>query len=647
MRPSGTGNAARETRGRQVARTTLIRNASWVVGWNREDRRHVYLRDADIAFEGDRITFVGSGFEGPAEVVVDGRDRFVMPGLIDLHSHLAEEPLGKGVVEESGSRKLFNTGLYEYMLLDPDRDAMRAARRTAIAELLRSGCTTVVDLQRPPDPEWAETVAPTGIRAFLAAGYRSARWHAPSDHDVRWEWDEKAGERGLDSALAEIERVRRHPSGRLDGMLSPSQVDTVSEDLWRRTVAVARERGLLIHTHASQSVVEFLEMTRRHGETPLGFLADLGALGPRTIIGHAIFTDQHPWIRWPERRDLGLLAETGTTVAHCPLVFARRGMMVVSFGAYRRAGINLGLGTDTFPFNMLDEMRWAIMIGKVASEDVIGARAAEVFDSATTGGAKALGREDLGRLAPGAKADLVLVDLTHPSMRPLRDPVMSLLYSALERPVREVYVDGRVVVRDGDLGGLGLRRGIAPTPVRRTVAQTVQMAVRQPRQALEAPIAKELVLTLHHPPGARATHPAQLLVNLGKQTDVRCGVALLERARRTAATVLDAPGLAVLTDQPRRVRPRPPRDLGDKATHDPLVRLAQLAVVQPPQRACDEVVGAAPVREVKVDRLAAGQEVAHLLEGAQPFDVESQDHPPMIPTPPRSGSCLMGQDSRL
>lgn len=151
MRPSGTGNAARETRGRQVARTTLIRNASWVVGWNREDRRHVYLRDADIAFEGDRITFVGSGFEGPAEVVVDGRDRFVMPGLIDLHSNLAEEPLGKGVVEESGSRKLFNTGLYEYMLLDPDRDAMRAARRSAIAELLRSGCTTVVDLQRPPD----------------------------------------------------------------------------------------------------------------------------------------------------------------------------------------------------------------------------------------------------------------------------------------------------------------------------------------------------------------------------------------------------------------------------------------------------------------------------------------------------------------
>ena len=168
------------------------------------------------------------------------------------------------------------------------------------------------------------------------------------------------------------------------------------------------------------------------------------------------------------------------------------------------------------------------------------------------------------------------------------------------------------------------------------------MAVRQPRQALEAPVAKELVLTLHHPPGARATHPAQLLVNLGKQTDVRRGVAPLKRVRRTAAPVLDAPGLAVLADQPRRLRPRPPRDLGDKATHDPLVRLAQPTVVQPPQRPCDEVVGAAPVREVKVDRLAAGQEVAHLLEGAQPFDVESQDHPPMIPSPPRSGSCLVG-----
>ena len=121
------------------------------------------------------------------------------------------------------------------------------------------------------------------------------------------------------------------------------------------------------------------------------------------------------------------------------------------FAAYRDAGVTIGIGTDTFPHNMIDEMRWAVTMAKVATADVHSIGVGDVLEAATVGGAKALGRDDLGRLAPGAKADLVLVDLAHPSMQPVRDPLRSLIFSALERPVRDVYVDGRQVVRDGEV----------------------------------------------------------------------------------------------------------------------------------------------------------------------------------------------------
>ena len=201
---------------------------------------------------------------------------------------------------------------------------------------------------------------------------------------------------------------------------------------------------------------------------------------------------------------------------------------------------------------------------------------------------------------------------------------------------------GLAPLANTDLGGLGLRRGIATAPVRRGLAHPVEVAVRQPRQALEPLVTKDLVLTAHHPPRGRATQPAQRLVDLGEQPDVSRGVAPLKRARRTAAPVPNVSRVPVLTNQLRALCPRQPRDLRHKATHDPLVRLAQPRVVQPPQRARHEVVRPPPVGEVKVNRLAADHEIANLVYGPHPFDVQFQDHPPMITNPPRSGSPLVG-----
>src|SRR5258708_1761131 len=187
---------------------------------------------------------------------------------------------------------------------------------------------------------------------------------------------------------------------------------------------------------------------RRRGRTPIEWLREIGVLGADAIIGHANFLDHHSWLHWPTRNDLAHLAETGTTVAHCRTVFSRRGILLEDFGRYRAAGVNLGIGTDTFPHNFAEELRAAAILARVAAAQAHAVTAADIFTAATIDGARALGRDDLGRIAPSAKADFVMVDITHPAMQPLYDPVRSLVYAAGERATRHVLVGGQQVVRD-------------------------------------------------------------------------------------------------------------------------------------------------------------------------------------------------------
>jgi 5-methylthioadenosine/S-adenosylhomocysteine deaminase len=187
----------------------------------------------------------------------------------------------------------------------------------------------------------------------------------------------------------------------------------------------------------------------RHGKTPIRWARDIGILGPRSILGHAIFTDEHSWTRWHTKDDVNILSETGASVAHCPSPFARYGQTLEDFGRYRRAGVNMGMGTDVSPHNLIEEMRLAAILARVAARDINTTSTAAMFHAATVGGATALGRDDIGRLAPGARADLVLVDLANPFMLPARDPLRSLMYTAADRAVRDVFVDGEKVVEAG------------------------------------------------------------------------------------------------------------------------------------------------------------------------------------------------------
>jgi cytosine/adenosine deaminase-related metal-dependent hydrolase len=445
----------------ETNKTTVIRNAAWLVAWNEATGGHEYRRDCDLAFRGNSIVHVGSGcggpgYEGPADEVIAGERLMVMPGLVNIHSHPLSEPLGKGFFEDVGNPRLGMSGLFDYMpVYGPDEAGMGVCAEVAYAELLKSGVTTLVDLS-VPYPGWLELLAASGLRGIVAPMHRSARWRCDNGHEVTYDWSPDGGEASSRAALEVIDRALNHESGRLGAMVTPAQIDTCTPELLKASHAAARERGVPFQIHAAQSLVEFHEMTRRHGMTPLEWLASLDLLGPGTIVAHCIFIDSHSWIYWGERDDFQRLAASGAAVAHCPNVFVRHGMLLESFARYREAGIPLGLGTDTFPHNMLEEMRLACLLGRVAERRVEGTTTADVFAAATLGGAQALDREDIGRLAPGAKADIVLVDLDAPTMQPLRDPLRSLIFAAAERAVRDVYVDGRQVVRDGEVVTLDL-----------------------------------------------------------------------------------------------------------------------------------------------------------------------------------------------
>jgi cytosine/adenosine deaminase-related metal-dependent hydrolase len=429
-------------------RVTVVRKAAWVVAWDEDSAQHVYRQDADVAFSEAGILYIGPSYAGQADEEIAGGGIMVMPGLVNIHCHSGDEPIAKGLFEDIGTAALWGNALYEYSaLIDADEDAKAACQTVMLCDLMRSGVTTHLDIASPHS-KWLSLAVDSGIRAYLAPGFREAQWRMADSHRLDFEWNKARGRERYTEALAFVDQARAHPSGRIDGVIAPSQIETCSEELIMDAVAEARRRGMRITIHAAQTMAEHEELLRRTGETAPALLERLGVLGPDLILGHCIFLDHHSWTRQRSRDDLVRLARSGTSVAHCPVTFARSGMTLESLGAYRRAGVNVGIGTDSYPFNMLEELREALICSRVAGRSVFDLDTGGLFSAATTGGAKALGRSDLGRLAAGAKADLSLVDLSHPAMQPVHDPLRNLIHCAAERAIRDVYVDGQAVVKN-------------------------------------------------------------------------------------------------------------------------------------------------------------------------------------------------------
>jgi 5-methylthioadenosine/S-adenosylhomocysteine deaminase len=411
---------------------------------------HRVLRDGIVVIEGDTIVHVGPRFEESVDEIVNASDRILTPGLISTHAHIAGSPLDRSFIEDRGNPQFWFSGLFEMLPVRggaQDEAGGRACVDFSMAELLRGGVTTVMEIGSLGEYV-VERAAHYGLRVYVGETFRSGEWRTPDGKRVIWRWDEAAGREGLRRAVRFHERHDGAHGDLVRCFVAPTQVDTCTPELLKDAKRFATEVRRPYQVHTAQSVVEFNEMLARHGTTPIAWLRELGVLDANTILGHAIIAGGSSWTNYPAG-DVQIMADSGCSVAHAVWVFARRGVAMESFARYRAAGITMSLGTDTNPQSVIEAMRWAAVVSKMVERDTESTTAAHAFDAATLGGARALGRPDLGRIARGAKADLVLWKAHSWHMTPLRDPIKNIVYNATDEDVDRVYVNGRLVVDGG------------------------------------------------------------------------------------------------------------------------------------------------------------------------------------------------------
>jgi 5-methylthioadenosine/S-adenosylhomocysteine deaminase len=458
--------------------TTLVEGGT-VIGF--QDDAHVIIPGGQVAYRGDRITFVGRGYMGEVGEKIDARGKLVIPGLINHHMafgvHMQLFRL------DAVRRNFFNAGIgigvqpeEAYHSSGPESRDWRASAEYAMATALRTGTTTFVmvpNFGRHPfrgrlgtDQELVEAVAAFGMRAYLTLPYMSGGVRGKADDTIEWVVREADGWHGLEQAVDFARAFNGADDGRIRTFLFPYQADNSTPELLRASKSAASELGCFLKIHVAQYLLEFYQIIRRTAQTPVQYLHHLGFLGPEVSLTHAIFTTRHPWLAYPvgDDSDTQLIVDSGATVAHCPVVFARSGVALHSFSHYVRAGIPVSLGTDTSPHDMFMEMRTAALMSKLVDGDATSGLAREVFDAATLGGARALLRDDIGRLSPGAKADIVVVDLDKTHIGPVAadDPIKALVYCARGDDVDSVIIDGITRVAKAEVLGLdldGLRAG--------------------------------------------------------------------------------------------------------------------------------------------------------------------------------------------
>jgi len=428
-----------------------------------DGQQHRILENGTVVVKEDKIAYVGKTYSGQTDKKIEAKKRLIIPGLVNIHAHISGCPYERAYRGDRSSRNMGNSDLYD--LAPPfwksftKQDQVIGAKYS-LAELLRGGVTTLVEMGLVDgigDEDAVELAGKSGIRAYLLKGHMSGGWYTHDGRNIRYhnfdgeKWREETGFKELEESLRFIKSCSGLHNDRIRSFLYPEKADTCSPALLKETRKVADENHLKIECHVSQSIVEFREIMRRHGKTPIQFLADLGILGDDFIAGHAIIVGGHSKSAYPdsESRDLELLSKTRTSVAHCPTVFSRYGIAMETYARYHSMGVNIGIGTDTFPQDVLREMHLASTLSKIIEGEPTAATSLDLFNSATLGGAKAVKRRDIGRIAAGAKADLVMVRLDTFNMCPMTDPVRILVQTATNSDVDTVMIDGEIVVEGG------------------------------------------------------------------------------------------------------------------------------------------------------------------------------------------------------
>lgn len=435
--------------GSELTGPTLKLQGGTIVAYR--DGGHRILEDGEVVISGDRIVSVGPRSETPADRVVHLDGRLVIPGLISTHAHIGAHEATRLIID-GGRREFMRSGFLNYVPTRGDggpslfQSADREASvRFGFAQLLRNGVTTVLGFAPQSDEVMIEAAGDSGLRLYYAPTANTGRYYFNEEGSLGRVMNETEGLRQLERAIEFIATHDGAHGERIRGIVVVDEFYNSSPTLRQAARTAAQSLGVGLTMHFCEQLFEFHETVRRTGLTPVQMLEREGILGPDVILAHAIYLAGHSLTSYPYVDDLAIIAGSGTNVAHSPAVFARRGIMMESFSRYREAGINIAIGTDVFPMDLMEEMRFASVMGKVADRNHEAASASDVFEAATLGGAQALGRSDLGRIATGCKADIVVIDLDNMWTAPFADPIRALVTSGHPTMIDMVLVDGRIL----------------------------------------------------------------------------------------------------------------------------------------------------------------------------------------------------------
>ncbi|HEX8282748.1 MAG TPA: 5'-deoxyadenosine deaminase [Pyrinomonadaceae bacterium] len=404
--------------------------------------------DGDVLVRGGRVEAVGDLSSSTADVEVDARGCAVLPGFVQTHVHLCQT-LFRGAADDLQLLDWLKRRVWP-MEAAHDAASLRASARLGVAEMIRGGTTCALTMETVSHTEEVfRVVEESGFRATVGKCMMDKGDEVPAG--LREETEDSIRE-----SLALLEKWHGRAGGRVRYCFAPRFAVSCTRGLLERVAVVARERGVMIHTHASENRSEIELVERETGMRNVEYLDSLGVSGAHVLLAHCVHLDG---------REVGLLASKGTHVAHCPSSNMKLGSGVAPVTELLDAGVSVSLGADGAPCNnrldMFTEMRAAALLQKVSrGADALPAR--RVLRMATRDGARALGLEgEVGSLEVGKRADVTVVELGRLHTTPLPDVVSTLVYAAEARDVRDVLIDGRVVLREGRLQTLDEREVVA------------------------------------------------------------------------------------------------------------------------------------------------------------------------------------------
>ena len=412
---------------------TLIENA---IVLTMDDKGHVW-QDGYVLFDEEKILEAGEGSCGKAcDIRIDGRQGILMPGMVNVHSHIPMIPF-RSMGDDCPDR--LRRFLFPLELEAMTPKLVYAAARYAVCELLLSGVTSVLDMYYFED-QVARACEETGIRAWAGEtviGQETC--------------DSKEAYGGLELCEDLICRWRGHE--RIHPLVAPHATNTSSPEMLKAAYDLAEKYQVPYTLHVSEMDYEMSYFKEKYGKTPIAFLKGLGVLGERTVAVHCIHATEE---------DIRLLAETGTKVAHCAGSNTKAGKGICPALDMKRAGVCVGVGTDgPSSGNTLDLFTQFKMIAsfqKTRYHDRSAFPAREIVALGTTGGAQVLGAEkEIGSIEAGKRADLVLLETESVNMFPLFNPYSAVVYSANASNVDSVWVQGRLLVHGHRLTEMDLQ----------------------------------------------------------------------------------------------------------------------------------------------------------------------------------------------